>query len=330
MPLHFGSPLLNSVRASTRPSRRQFLAHAVGAVGVGASLLGAGSVTHAVYHAPITPTPAPGNRDVWAVLSDTHAPADESVSHFGVNLCKRIRGTVCGVLAMPPGLSGVIVNGDCALHKGECDDYVTFRDLLVRPIVAAGLPVHVTMGNHDRRDHFRTTLEEDLSLTPPVGGRNVGVIQGRYANMFLLDSLEVTDHSSGRIGSEQLNWLSSTLGTMNDRPALVFGHHPLDRDGNFLGIGGWLKDGSELFDVMAAHRHVKAYLYGHTHRWNIERRGRIHLVNLPATAYVFEPGQPPGWVEMGLWEGGAEFRVHRIPGTEDHSAFHEVPVIRWS
>ena len=39
---------------------------------------------------------------------------------------------------------------------------------------------------------------------------------------------------------------------------------------------------------------MKAYFYGHTHRWQVGRESKIHLVNVPATAWLFEPGEPRG------------------------------------
>ena len=43
-------------------------------------------------------------------------------------------------------------------------------------------------------------------------------------------------------------------------------------------------------------KQVKAYFYGHTHIWGRTDISGIHLVNLPAMAWAFDPTQPRGFV----------------------------------
>ena len=111
-----------------------------------------------------------------------------------------------------------------------------------------------------------------------------------HANWFLLDSLDKTGHAMGLLGDTQLLWLAKALDARADKPALVLAHHNPDR---LINIHG-LTDTAKLFDVLVPRRHVKAYFYGHTHRWQVGRESKIHLVNIPATAWLFEPGEPRG------------------------------------
>jgi 3',5'-cyclic-AMP phosphodiesterase len=89
-----------------------------------------------------------------------------------------------------------------------------------------------------------------------------------------------------------LDWLGAALDKNADKPALVLVHHNLG-----LGANMGLKDTTALLDVIRPRKQVKAYIFGHTHTWNVEQDSSgIHLINLPPVAYVFQEGQPSGWV----------------------------------
>ena len=49
----------------------------------------------------------------------------------------------------------------------------------------------------------------------------------------------------------------------------------------------WLCDSAEFMELLASFKHVKAFIFGHSHDWSIKKRGSLHLVNLPPVAYVF-------------------------------------------
>lgn len=305
--------------------------------------------------------PPPDEPERWALLSDLHLAGDPGLTWGSVNMAAQARAAVTEILgavvgpgsggvggSRPP--SGVIVNGDCALEFGGVDDYRSFHDLVVAPLANAGLPLHVTLGNHDHRDRFRHCLADCLARSravavpaadpaesrrgaapvyaaasakaaaadpeapplPAVEYRFASVVRGRWANFFLLDSLDNRHHLAGSIGRRQLAWLDASLSWLNDRPAIVVAHHPIDPERNWLWGNTSLLDGEDLWRVLDRHAHVKAFLYGHTHRWEITRRGHVHLINLPSTAYVFDPGQPSAWVDLWLGRDGALLNLRRI------------------
>ena len=89
-----------------------------------------------------------------------------------------------------------------------------------------------------------------------------------------------------------------------------------------------LRDSSELYEVMKSRPQVKAYFYGHTHRWEINRtREGIHLVNLPPSGYVFEASQPGGWVEATPREDGLDLELRCL--RPHHHAHGERYRLRW-
>jgi predicted phosphodiesterase len=109
-----------------------------------------------------------------------------------------------------------------------------------------------------------------------------------------------------------------------DQPALVLVHHNPGKDGT---IGG-LKDTSEFFDVIRPRRHVKAFIYGHTHDWKVTPdESGIHLINLPPVAYTFKAGQPSGWVHATLDRSGMDLELRCV--TPAHPQHGQKMRLKW-
>lgn len=281
-------------------SRRRFLHTTL--VG-GTALLAAQTVGAAD---PETP------REWWALLSDTHIAADPAAIARGVNMFDNLNRVIDQVLAEPSRPAGVIINGDCAYLKGLAADYATFSKALQR-FTDAGLPVHMNMGNHDDRGPFYDAFKQQQPEHPLVEGKHVSVLESPFANLFLVDSLQNVNEVTGELGQSQLGWLAKALDAHNTKPAIVIGHHnlqfrPKDSQERITG----LSDSQEFIDVLHARPHVQAYVFGHTHTWNVRQTDQqLHLINLPPCAYVFNESRPNGWVraEMGESELTLELRA---------------------
>src|SRR5947209_14904963 len=89
----------------------------------------------------------------FALLSDVHIAADPSAHERDVVMANHLKQVVDELLRLDPRPAWVSVDGDCAYHLGLPGDYATLAGLL-RPVREAGLPIHLTVGNHDRRDNF--------------------------------------------------------------------------------------------------------------------------------------------------------------------------------
>ena len=202
--------------------------------------------------------------------------------------------------------------GDTAFLQGHAADYAVLMDL-VKPIRTAGLPVHLALGNHDDRDNFHKaialaepkekTKEEAKEEKSPVADKVVSVLETPLVNWFLLDSLKKTMVTSGLLGKAQLDWLAKALDARPKKPAIVLGHH-------YLFLPGGLDDSDALMEVLVPRRQVKAYVFGHSHAWKHTRWQGIHLLNLPAVAWVFDKSQPHGWVDLKLTAVGATAVLH--------------------
>lgn len=274
--------------------------------------------------------------DVWAFLSDTHIPGDRNksggklpvkpVEHFA-----KIRADILSDAenALVDKPSGVIVTGDCVYIEGLPNDYVTLLEEF-EPLRRSGLPVYFVMGNHDNREAFLNAVadREKRDRSQEIPDRLHRVVETPKANFFLLDSLERTNYTPGLLGEKQLQWLAEELDARRDKPAILFAHHYPDYTGKVMKNPHALMDTQPFFDCIQDRKQVKAFIFGHSHAWsNLQRHG-IHLVNLPTTAWRFDPTQPCGWVLARLKDDGIALTL-RSTIEPEHPKHNETVELTW-
>lgn len=259
-----------------------------------------------------------------AILNDTHIgekhPGDSPIP-------TQLRETVAWLVRLPKHPVAVVINGDLALNNGQPGDYTHFAKLIA-PLREAGIPVHLTMGNHDDRDVFHKVLNSEKHKDTPVASKHVGVVQTAGANLFLLDSLKIPNVAQGLLGDGQRDWLAKMLDAHPDKPALVFAHHNPRLGGEERHFPGGLEDSEPLWEAFASRRHLKAYIHGHIHHRNYFHHRGIHILNTPATSFVLNATKSTtGWTMLRLVEGGAKATTHTH--LRDH-AWNDVTVeLKW-
>ncbi|MGB7327511.1 MAG: metallophosphoesterase [Rubripirellula sp.] len=253
---------------------------------------------------------AESDPNFWALIADTHISEDVSAVSRGVNMFNNFNRVIDSILAEPVRPVGAIINGDCAYLQGKPGDYANFKRCVDR-LLAAGMSVHATMGNHDDRGPFHDAMSDGKSSDVLVEGKHVTVIETAHANLFLVDSLQQVDHVTGELGSAQIDWLNAALTARSGKQAIIIGHHnpqvtPVEPGKLLTGLA----DTAALFDTMDRHSDVKAYVYGHTHDWKLTQTpGGTHLVNQPPSAYVFDPARPNGWTRLVLGPNAIQFQL---------------------
>ena len=268
----------------------------------------------------------------FAFLSDTHIMANPTAVARGINMADHLRQVVEEIAAQTTKPGGVVVNGDLATD-GSPPTAGAYRYLaqLLLPLSNLGIPIHLTMGNCDRRSLFADTLTAMLPRTPPVAGRLVNVLKTERANFFLLDSLYNTQRTvtEGDLGMKQIGWLTRALDNHVEKPAIVICHHNVNQPEakSDTAQKGGLRDGAELVDALLPRKHVKAFIFGHTHEWRHWELDGIHFINLPTTAYIFDPEEPRGWVDVRLEKRGMSLRLESLDKT--HPKHKEKLVLRW-
>jgi 3',5'-cyclic-AMP phosphodiesterase len=269
-----------------------------------------------------------GKRDEHSValLSDIHIAADRQRIERNVNMTSNLQTVTNEVVAWPQPPGTVFINGDLAFNTGEQADYAAVLSLL-GPMREAGMPIHLGMGNHDNRENFWNVLQAEKTVQPRLPGRQAGIVRTGPANWFLLDSLIRTRITPGFLGEAQRAWLADALDANASKPALIMIHH--QPSPVFAGIvTSGLEDGAELMAILRPRQQVKAWFFGHTHHWDVSRdESGIHLINLPPVAYVFEEGQPNGWVHAAVQNNGARLELRCLDRA--HKSHGQVVNLAW-
>lgn len=275
-------------------NRRRFLQTA------GASILLYGRRASGMDAADVDP-------DLVYLLNDTHIgekhPEKSPVpSH--------LRQVVTQLVNRPAKPACVLINGDLALKDGQPGDYQHFAKL-IRPLQDARIETHLTLGNHDNRRTFYQVMKDQRPESPPVESRHIAVVETRYANFFLLDSLQKTMVTQGTLGERQLKWLGAALDRLQDKPAIIVTHHNPRLGGDPLHFPGGLIDSQELWDVIGPRKWVKAFIHGHIHDRGCAEHQGIHILNTPATSYVADPKKSTtGWTTARLTPDGVTLTTH--------------------
>jgi 3',5'-cyclic AMP phosphodiesterase CpdA len=278
-------------------SRRKFLATSLAT--------GAGLLLRPVYSQAAQADP-----HRLALLSDVHIDADRAASEWGVVMFEHLHKTVAEVVGLEAKPQSVLINGDCAHMQGRSEDYKVLIELLA-PLREAGMPIHLSMGNHDNRENLWSTIPRAQSHEGKLADRQIAIVELERANLFLLDSLQKTNFTPGALGDEQVKWLSEALDARMEKPAIIFVHHQPDESP----LTNGLTDTKALMHVLAPRKQVKAMFFGHTHIWDVRSRSGIHCVNLPAVAYPFQKQQPTGWVDAHIREDGINLELRCVDTT---------------
>jgi 3',5'-cyclic AMP phosphodiesterase CpdA len=239
----------------------------------------------------------------WALLSDTHIPANREEAYRGFRPVENLQKVVAQVSKAKP--EGCIIGGDLARLVGLPGDYAELKVLLTP--IAKRVPIGFCMGNHDNRENFAASFSSTSGLQP-LKQKHVVVIDQSPIRMILLDSLIETNRTPGLLGKAQRTWLDTYLEGANNTPTVIFVHHTLDDGDNSL------LDSDRLLRIAAKYRQVKAVFYGHSHRYSYDTYEGVHLVNIPAVGYNFNPDQPVGWLDAKFASSGVELTLRAVGG----------------
>jgi len=262
------------------------------------------------------------DKHTFFFLSDTHIAADPAQVYLNVNMADHLAACSRELAAWPVKPAAVIVNGDLAYLTGKPEDYKTFARSIAP--VRALAPIHLSLGNHDDRENFWTAFPHDAKKVKSVPQKQATVFSSERANWFLLDSLDITPKTPGRLGPAQLDWLANELDARSGKPAIVVVHH----NPQFPKVTTGLLDSDALLAVLAPRNQVKALVFGHTHDWHItQHESGIHLINLPPTSYPFKEIRPSGWVCATLSKDGMDLELRASDAK--HPEHAQVQSLKW-
>jgi len=190
-------------------------------------------------------------------ITDTHLAPRGEILH-GLDPVERLQACVQDINRHHKDAELCIVSGDLA-HGGETETYRAFRECISK----VALPVHLMVGNHDRRANL-------LEVFPDTPLDDHGFVQttldteaGRFV---LLDTVE-EGKAWGSYCGKRLAWLEKTLDAARDMPVYLFMHHPPFHVGMYcvdrIGLGG---DGDRVRDIVTKHDNIHHLFFGHVHR----------------------------------------------------------------
>ena len=282
------------MQESTRVNRRGFI---FAGTGLAAAGLAAGC---------LSAEGGKGCGDASVFISDLHIGGANKALEYTQ---QRFAKVVDAILAMKPRPRRVVCFGDVAMTFGLAVDYAVSKPMLKR-IEAAGIELHITMGNHDRRSAFFREWPEYL-VSPLVPGRCTRVVDLGGCDLVLLDTLKGADDRAetdmgpveGTIDAEQLAWFESWVAAAK-RPFFVGSHQFRD-----LYI-----DKPKPLMRAAASKWFVGWIYGHDHSWcpdvGIADWGKSRAVPtlaLPSTGLWGDIG----YVVFRTCPGGAVAELHQ-------------------
>jgi 3',5'-cyclic AMP phosphodiesterase CpdA len=169
----------------------------------------------------------------------------------------------------------VLVTGDMVAGQTHKADHPAmwraFHAAVTAPIVAAGIPIAPTPGNHDAAPNFeRERREYTMQWSTPQTRARVGYVEDshyplRYSfeqNGVFFVALDAA--AVGPLSSEQLDWLADQLEHSDARVKIVFGHlpnHPFARGRERETLA------DRRLDALLVQHHVTAYISGHHHAY---------------------------------------------------------------
>ena len=203
------------------------------------------------------------------------------------------------VAALRPAVDAVIITGDLT-DCGLPAEYELLRGLLARVTV----PVHVILGNHDRRENLLAGLPGTRSAE--------GFVQ--YAaddlplRLVMLDTV-VPGAGHGELCAARLDWLHRTLAEAPRKPTLIGMHHPPFACGIAHMDAIALCNPGGFAAVLARHPQVERIVCGHHHRPVTARFGTAVASISPSVAHQ---------VKLDLHDDAAPAFVLEPPAFELH------------
>ncbi|MBB6671668.1 metallophosphoesterase family protein [Cohnella nanjingensis] len=191
-------------------------------------------------------------------LTDTHINVPGKNPLFQLDMTDKLRAVFAEAAKLARKPAFVIISGDLT-QDGDVDDYRHLRAVLDEEQAKLGVPIHVSLGNHDSRPAFR---EGFLGEAPSEQSYYYNVMEGDLRLVVL--NTQVPGTNDGRLDAEQLAWLKDTLAVPAPAGTVVVLHHPVVKTPSAL-MDTHLLDNPDDLAAAIAGSDVIGLLSGHIH-----------------------------------------------------------------
>lgn len=195
----------------------------------------------------------------FVILTDTHF-LERGRTIYAINPASRLEAAIETINCEHADIDFVIIAGDLA-HWGQLEAYTNLKSTLA----SLKAPLLLMMGNHDRRMPFR-------EIFPDADFDSDGFVQSlrilESATIATLDTLDEEGPShAGVLCPKRLSFLERVLiEAPQDRPLLLFQHHPLFATGLPHMDRIMLRNGAEEAALFDRIRRPDFMFMGHVHR----------------------------------------------------------------
>jgi 3',5'-cyclic-AMP phosphodiesterase len=193
-----------------------------------------------------------------AQISDLHIKPPGTLAYARVDTAKALEHCIAALNEFVPAPDFVVISGDLA-DQPSVEEY----EHLQRVLVPLKLPFAAIPGNHDSREMMRAAFP-NAAYAFPSGPLNQKIEVGEL-DLLLLDS-SVPSKPHGELDAPTLQWLDTGLASSDDRPALIFLHHPPFVTGISHMDQQNLHNAAELAVIVERHPRVQQVATGHVHR----------------------------------------------------------------
>ncbi|MDB5538200.1 MAG: hypothetical protein JWQ65_3075 [Devosia sp.] len=191
----------------------------------------------------------------FVVMSDLHLMPQGELS-MTLDTGARLEQAVDAVIERYGDADFCILAGDLA-DMGQPAAYEYLKTIIAR----LPIPVHITLGNHDRRPAFLDVFGPDFADAET--GKIDKVIDIKGYRIIMLDSSE-PGRVDGVLEDDQIDWLHARLAEALDRPVIVVLHH----NANALHIRSddiRLLEPDAFIGALKTHPDVRQVIAGHVH-----------------------------------------------------------------
>lgn len=244
-------------------------------------------------------------------LSDTHFIAGDGPLYGSVDSEGHLKELFEELESSGSRPEAIVFTGDLA-DLGDPEAYAKLREIVDPVAERMGAKVIWVMGNHDRRENFRSGLLDQQPSTSPVD--RVHMING--LRIITLDSTVPGQHY-GVVTDSQLDWLAEELSMPAPHGTLIAMHHPPVPSVLDLAILVELREQDALAEVIRG-SDVRGIIAGHLHYSTTSTFAGVPVSVASATCYTQDLNVPVGGTRAR--DGAQAFNlVHVYEDTVLHS-----------
>ena len=195
------------------------------------------------------------NNFIVGQISDTHFVSNNQKLFDKYDTYSRFEDTIktCNKLMNKPDF--YIISGDL-IHDDE-DYYRDFFELCNQ----LEKPVYPMMGNHDKRQALKKYAKNNLI---DKNGYLNYTISTYPVEVICLDTA-IEDEIEGTITESSMQWLEERLRKNQNKPIIIFMHHPPIEIGSVLFDHIKCNNGKEFINLILKNNNVKEVIFGHVH-----------------------------------------------------------------